>query len=76
MCSETERTEGELKPTEPNWIQTNLTMKRRDQTGGLIESCTCLNLGYAIEGDIQSPQLDRFTILNRDHPYVEVLMNC
>ncbi len=26
------------QPTQPNWIQTNLVMKRRDQTGGLIES--------------------------------------
>ncbi len=26
----------------PNCIQTNLTTKRRDQTGGLIESCTRL----------------------------------
>ncbi|MCP3668582.1 MAG: hypothetical protein GY696_39890 [Gammaproteobacteria bacterium] len=25
-------------PTQPNWIQTNLATKRRDQTGGLIES--------------------------------------
>ncbi len=26
--------------TQQNWIQTNLAAKRRDQTGGLIESCT------------------------------------
>ncbi|MCP3668744.1 MAG: hypothetical protein GY696_40720 [Gammaproteobacteria bacterium] len=26
------------EPTQPNWIQTNLAAKRRDQTGGLIES--------------------------------------
>ncbi len=26
------------EPTQPNWIQTNLETKRRDQTGGLIES--------------------------------------
>ncbi len=26
------------EPTQPNWIQTNLATKRRDQTGGLIES--------------------------------------
>ncbi len=27
------------RPTEPNLIQTNLATKRRDQNGGLIESC-------------------------------------
>ncbi len=26
------------QPTQPNWIQTNLEAKRRDRTGGLIES--------------------------------------
>ncbi|MCP3667478.1 MAG: hypothetical protein GY696_34135 [Gammaproteobacteria bacterium] len=42
--SEPERPEAERReaaepePTQPNWIQTNLATKRRDQTGGLIES--------------------------------------
>ncbi|MCP3661875.1 MAG: hypothetical protein GY696_05160 [Gammaproteobacteria bacterium] len=27
------------RPMEPNWIQRNLAPKRRDQTGGLFESC-------------------------------------
>ncbi len=42
--SEPERPEAERsagagpEPTQPNWIQTNLATKRRDQTGGLIES--------------------------------------
>ncbi len=42
--SEPERSEAERseaagpEPTQPNWIQTNLATKGRDQTGGLIES--------------------------------------
>ncbi len=39
--SEPKRSEGqrsEAEPTLPNWIQKNLATKRRDQTGGLIES--------------------------------------
>ncbi|MCP3667114.1 MAG: hypothetical protein GY696_32260 [Gammaproteobacteria bacterium] len=40
--SEPERPEGSEaagpEPTQPNWIQTNLATKRRDQTSGLIES--------------------------------------
>ncbi len=36
---EAERSEAAgPEPTQPNWIQTNLATKRRDQTGGLIES--------------------------------------
>ncbi|MCP3664025.1 MAG: hypothetical protein GY696_16295, partial [Gammaproteobacteria bacterium] len=36
---EAERSEAAgPEPTQPNWIQTNLTTKRRDQTGALIES--------------------------------------
>ncbi len=31
-----------IEPNPPNWVQTNLATKRRDQTGGLIESCTRL----------------------------------
>ncbi|MCP3664518.1 MAG: hypothetical protein GY696_18850 [Gammaproteobacteria bacterium] len=30
------------QPSQPNRIQTNFATKRRDQTGGLIESCTSL----------------------------------
>ncbi|MCP3665755.1 MAG: hypothetical protein GY696_25215 [Gammaproteobacteria bacterium] len=37
--SEAERSEAAgPESTQPNWIQTNLATKRRDQTGGLIES--------------------------------------
>ncbi|MCP3665593.1 MAG: hypothetical protein GY696_24360 [Gammaproteobacteria bacterium] len=42
--SEPERSEAERseaagpEPTQTNWIQTKLATKRRDQTGGLIES--------------------------------------
>ncbi|MCP3665562.1 MAG: hypothetical protein GY696_24205 [Gammaproteobacteria bacterium] len=36
---EAERSEAAgPEPTQPNWIQTNLATKRRDQTGGLIQS--------------------------------------
>ncbi len=42
---EAERSEAAgPEPTQPNWIQTNLGTKRRDQTGGLIESMTSLKL--------------------------------
>ncbi len=46
--SKPERSEGEhnrsrgLEPTQPNWIQINLTTKRWEQTDGLIESCASL----------------------------------
>ncbi len=42
------------EPAKPNWIQTNLATKRRDQTGGLIESCTSSKFpppGYATDGE-------------------------
>ncbi len=43
--SEAERSEAAgPEPTQPNWIQTNLATKRRDQTGGLIESGLALKV--------------------------------
>ncbi len=50
--SEPERSGGERSEAQPNWIQTNLVTKRREQTGGLIESCTSFMFppGYATVG--------------------------
>ncbi len=39
---------AETPATEPNWIETNLAMKRQDQTSGLIESCTRLKFSIAL----------------------------